>query len=483
GRDTLQGSAGLLKIQEGMAAMTGVFKQKRSLPTMLLWPSHLQVLLLKIMSDESLPLSLIYDRYQLGNGYHVVPPPYTGTFMPPKPELVFNNAPNNVETDHPAFNVMLSPPKPDQDLSDPHRPSAPIIEDWVSNSEDKSETKTPQNVSSFVHPTKQVKYPRPFVQHVEIFIPPATLKTAIQKPTSNGKRRNRKACFVCKSLDHLIKDYDYHEKKMAQPTARRHAQRGHHIHYSRMTLQNPQRHVVPAAVLTQSKLVPINVVRLVSTIVPKISVTRPRQVNNETCPIYLILRSSMVDMLPLVEIQRVVKFLEKMYDKKNSVLFTDTGCLVLSPEFKLPDEIKCCLESLGKTICTMHVVPVAVLTQSKLVPINVVRPVSTIVPKISVTRPRQVNNVVTKSNSPPRRHINHSPSLKASTYPPKVTAVKAPMVNVAQVVQGKWEWKPKCQILDHVSRNTCALMTLKRFDYNDALGRSKSVMAWVPKRN
>nr|GFA70762.1 hypothetical protein [Tanacetum cinerariifolium] len=31
---------------DGMGVMTGVFKQKRSLPTVLLWPSHLQVLLL-----------------------------------------------------------------------------------------------------------------------------------------------------------------------------------------------------------------------------------------------------------------------------------------------------------------------------------------------------------------------------------------------------------------------------------------------------
>nr|GFA98428.1 hypothetical protein [Tanacetum cinerariifolium] len=57
----------------------------------------------KTGSDESLPPSPIYDRYQSGNGYHAVPPPYTGTFIPPKPDLVFNNAPNDVETDHPAF--------------------------------------------------------------------------------------------------------------------------------------------------------------------------------------------------------------------------------------------------------------------------------------------------------------------------------------------------------------------------------------------
>nr|GEU48718.1 hypothetical protein [Tanacetum cinerariifolium] len=80
-----------------------------------------------------------------GNGYHAVPPPYTRTFLPPKPDLVFNNAPNAVETDHPAFNVKLSPTKSDQDLSHTYRPSAPIKEDWVSDSEDESETKTPQN--------------------------------------------------------------------------------------------------------------------------------------------------------------------------------------------------------------------------------------------------------------------------------------------------------------------------------------------------
>nr|GEW00971.1 hypothetical protein [Tanacetum cinerariifolium] len=210
---------------------------RRSLPTMLLWPSHLQVLLLKI-------------RYQSDNGYHAVPPPYTGTFMPPKPDLVFNNAPTVVETAHPAFNVKLSPTNPDQDLSHINRPSAPIIEDWVSDSEDESKTKTPPNVPSFVQSTEQVKAPRPFVQHIEASLLAVTPKPASPKPTSNDKRRNRKACFVCKSLDHLIKDCDYHEKKMAQPTTRNYAHRGILKQYDLMTHQNPQRHMVPAVVLT-----------------------------------------------------------------------------------------------------------------------------------------------------------------------------------------------------------------------------------------
>nr|GEU60030.1 reverse transcriptase domain-containing protein [Tanacetum cinerariifolium] len=82
-------------------------------------------------------------RYQSGNGYHAVPPLYIGTFMPPKPDLVFHNAPNDVEIVHTAFNFKLSPTKPDNDLSHTHRPSAPIIEDWVSDLEDESETKIP----------------------------------------------------------------------------------------------------------------------------------------------------------------------------------------------------------------------------------------------------------------------------------------------------------------------------------------------------
>nr|GEZ28110.1 hypothetical protein [Tanacetum cinerariifolium] len=80
-------------------------------------------------SDDSLPPSLIYDRYHSGDGYHVVPPLYRGTFMPPKPDLVFHDAPTINETDHTAFNVDLSPTKPEKDLPYTHRPSAPIIKD------------------------------------------------------------------------------------------------------------------------------------------------------------------------------------------------------------------------------------------------------------------------------------------------------------------------------------------------------------------
>nr|GEU71434.1 hypothetical protein [Tanacetum cinerariifolium] len=73
-----------------------------------------------------------------------------------------------------------------------------------------------------------------------------------------------------------------------------------------------------------------------------------------------------------------------------------------------------------------------ILTQSKPVPITAVRLVSTALPKTCVTRPRHDKPIVTKPNSPTRRHINHSPSPKASNSPPRVTAVQASVVNDAQ---------------------------------------------------
>ncbi|GJT83138.1 ribonuclease H-like domain-containing protein [Tanacetum coccineum] len=45
-----------------------------------------------------------------------------------------------------------------------------------------------------------------------------------------------------------------------------------------------------------------------------------------------------------------------------------------------------------------------------------------------------------------------------------------------------WVWMPKNRVVDHVSKNISASVTLKRLDYIDAQGRFKSVMAWVPIR-
>nr|GEW67594.1 glucose-methanol-choline oxidoreductase, FAD/NAD(P)-binding domain protein [Tanacetum cinerariifolium] len=177
---------------------------------------------LKLKSDcESWPPSSLYDRFQPGGGYHVVPHTYTGTFMPLKPDLVFNIAPTAVETDHLAFNA-------------------------------------PQFVPSFAQSFEHVKSPRHTVQETKTTIPAATPAPESPKSNSSGKRRNRKACFACKSVDHLIKDCDFHTKKMAQPTQRNYAHR----------------------VLPQSKQVSNTAVRPVSAALPNFTMTRPRHAHH-----------------------------------------------------------------------------------------------------------------------------------------------------------------------------------------------------------
>nr|GEV48912.1 ribonuclease H-like domain-containing protein [Tanacetum cinerariifolium] len=292
---------------------------------------------------ESWPPSNLYDRFQPSGGYHDVPPPYTGTFMTPKLDLVFNTAHIAVETNHLAFNVQLSPPKPERDLSHTSRPSAPIIEDWP----------------------------------IETTFQAATSVAASLKSNSSSKRRNRKAYFVCKSVDHLIKDCNYHSKIMAQPTPRNHAYRGHHKQYAPLTHSKPQKHKVSTAALTQSKPVSNTAVRPLSAALPNITVTRPRNahqvVTKSKSPIRRHItrnpssrtsnsppRVNAVQVLVVSAAQgkqetwtgkldfdnvyfvKELKFnlfsVSQMCDKKNSVLFTDTECLVLSSDFKLHDE-------------------------------------------------------------------------------------------------------------------------------------------------
>ncbi|GKB61545.1 putative ribonuclease H-like domain-containing protein [Tanacetum coccineum] len=51
-----------------------------------------------------------------------------------------------------------------------------------------------------------------------------------------------------------------------------------------------------------------------------------------------IMKKLMEDLLPLEELKFNLFSVSQMCDKKNSVLFTDTECVVLSPDFKLTDE-------------------------------------------------------------------------------------------------------------------------------------------------
>nr|GEW43499.1 hypothetical protein [Tanacetum cinerariifolium] len=243
--------------------------------------SRIDVLSYQAENDfESLSPSCPSDRLQPSGGYNAVPPPIIGNFMPPKPDLVFHTAPIVVETDHSAFTVQLSPTKSAQDISHTTRPVAPIIEDWVSDSEDESEPNDPQSVSSFVQTSEHVKSSGHSVQPVQVPILAATPKPTSPKTNCSSKIKNRQTCFVCKSVDHLIKDCNFHAKPKTPPTPMNYAHRGYNKQHASFTKNHPQKHIVLAVVLTKSKPVSVTAARLVSAAVPKIMVTRPRHAHS-----------------------------------------------------------------------------------------------------------------------------------------------------------------------------------------------------------
>nr|GEX40816.1 ribonuclease H-like domain-containing protein [Tanacetum cinerariifolium] len=295
-------------------------------------------------SDESVPTSPVHDRYKSGEGYHAVPLPYIGTFMPPKLDLVFHDALTTSE----------------------HMPT--------------------QNEPSFVQTSKHVKTPRTSVKPVEHPIQVENLRKDIIKSRDHKHSWTRKAYFVCKSVNHLINDCDYFEKKMVQKPVWNHAMRVNHHKSSRMTHPHSKKHVVPTAVLTRSRLVPLNVVIPITTAVPQTNVKHQRPAKHVVNKPYLPIRrpinhrpipknsnpqqalkdKDVIDSGCSRHMTRNISYLSDfeeinegyvafsgnlkgelklnlfsisyMYDKKNSVLFTNTECVVLSSNFKMPNK-------------------------------------------------------------------------------------------------------------------------------------------------
>nr|GEV94845.1 ribonuclease H-like domain-containing protein [Tanacetum cinerariifolium] len=131
-------------------------------------------------SDDSVPTSLVHDRYKSGKGYHAVPPPYTGPFMPPKPDLVFNNVPPASET---VLNVT-------SDFEDEYE------------HESVSKHKEPSCVPTFKH----VKTPRASVKIVEHPKQADNLRTDDQKSRGYQGKLGVETKMYCGNPYQALKD-------------------------------------------------------------------------------------------------------------------------------------------------------------------------------------------------------------------------------------------------------------------------------------
>ncbi|GJX74171.1 retrovirus-related pol polyprotein from transposon TNT 1-94 [Tanacetum coccineum] len=171
----------------------------------------------------------IVDNCKKGLGYekyNAVLPLYTGNFMPPTPDLSFTGLDEFVNK------PVVENRKSDEEVSKVVRKSddSPIIEDWVSDSEEEnvSQTKIEKKIVKpsiakieFVKPKQQEKTARKTVKQVEKHKQNTHSRRGNQRNWNNMMSQKlgsnfemfNKAYYVCGSFDHLQVDCNYHQKQ------------------------------------------------------------------------------------------------------------------------------------------------------------------------------------------------------------------------------------------------------------------------------
>ncbi|GJZ12136.1 hypothetical protein Tco_0546895 [Tanacetum coccineum] len=250
--------------------------------------------------EESTPAN---DRSSKADGYHAVPPPITGNFLTPRADI--------------SFTVYES-----------------VNRDKV------SPVKTNET---------------------------QTVKTRVDQIGQTSKKagigfKKIKACFVCKSTDHLIKDCDFYDKRSPEPKLKNVVNTGPRV--VKPVWDNAKRKRAVHKVSTArpvSSAMPVSTARPVSTVrpfAPKIAQTRQsRDLLQDHAMVesgcsrpdtkggkimgkgkIRIANLDFNDVYFVDELKFNLFFVSQMCDKKNSVLFTETECLILSPSFKLLNE-------------------------------------------------------------------------------------------------------------------------------------------------
>ncbi|GJV32788.1 putative ribonuclease H-like domain-containing protein [Tanacetum coccineum] len=80
------------------------------------------------------------ERYKTSEGYHAVPPPYTGNFMPPKYDLVLANEGEYIFSESVTSIPDVAIREAKTSMSKLKSVGEPLIEDWISDNGDENDT-------------------------------------------------------------------------------------------------------------------------------------------------------------------------------------------------------------------------------------------------------------------------------------------------------------------------------------------------------
>ncbi|GJW75589.1 hypothetical protein Tco_0134959 [Tanacetum coccineum] len=122
-------------------------------------------------------------------------------------------------------------------------------------------------------------------------------------------------------------------------------------------------------------------------------------------------------------------------------------------------------------------VPRAVPMKFGLVSVNTARQVNTAHSKTTVNAARPMSYFSKTTHSTVKTPIHKNTSFKNSNINQRVNTARDNFNAVK--ASACWVWKPKTKVLDHVFKHNNASITLKKFDYVNAQGRSKAVAGYV----
>ncbi|GJU71288.1 hypothetical protein Tco_1262693 [Tanacetum coccineum] len=214
---------------------------------------------------------------------------------------------------------------------------APIIKEYESDSED-------EHVSL---PTEKQETPS-FANQQSKKLPRETVKnqfTHSKNPNVDKKGLGygftTKACFVCGSLSHLIRDCDFHKKMMAKQVelkGKGYSQREIRPVWNNVQKVNHKNQFVTTVVLTRIGKIPVSTARTSGTNI--VNTARASGTNNVSTARHNFISQAILtnaarkisNVKPFVN--REVKVTSLICEQQEQVLFTDSEFLFLSPEFK-----------------------------------------------------------------------------------------------------------------------------------------------------
>ncbi|GKE32716.1 ribonuclease H-like domain-containing protein, partial [Tanacetum coccineum] len=263
----------------------------------------------------------IMDKCKTGLGYNAVLPPYTGNFMPPKSDLVYASQDDFVDVNESVSESVVEKPTIETNELETSRKEngAPIIEDWVSDSDEENMSK---------------------VKTVEMFNKPSFAKINFVKSTEQAvKMQTHEKCDMSKvKTVEMFNKPSFAKINFVKSTEQVKSPRKTSVDKNRQNIPSPRGNKGNPQQDLKDKGVIDN------------GCYRHMTGNRSYLTDYKEIDGGFV---AFEELKFNLFSVSQMYDKKISVLFTDTECVILSPDFKLTDESHVLFKVPKRITCTL----------------------------------------------------------------------------------------------------------------------------------